>query len=1448
MNKLRALFLCLSSFILLPIILFFSLNSYAEPFWKGGCGAGVFENDPNDLWPSRTGCYNPEERFKTNTLIIHPYCIHRESLSGDEKFKNLADIRGNHPSNLVQCLFRGAGDYIDDIDNFCGAYTKGNKSSYEDIAKSEGVIGGGKSDDDSVFLNVTGLEQERYLRSVYNTSGICAMGAVYVDPRLTFKTSWSKYHSASLPTIKNNKQSCLKTYIESWAHRGDCGEIVLKGARENIDEGYCQWVEKYDDGSGSLRSEIYDFENFNSGGWLATHGEASDICKLKIRPGDGKEFNPGLLSDDPNSGLDFSKRGCPTTSGSNFWGGHFNKCTTSKTAAKTGQRSGCAVDSCDLEVGAKRINDPNNFAYTGKMLTTDINSPYSIYWRLTAGGEVSVPIINPDLWNRPEPIPEPMKNPPKMEKPGYEAPKYSGIKDWPALRNYPSKEWLGWFSSNYDWADYSWVARSCVHRGDKESHHHSAENHTHGFSIHEHTHAGKKHSHIHGDGPGDVHGETPDYAPPGPHPVSAPSKYIGGYDQLSGSANYRSPSKIHDNGAQEENLKQNPYWCEFQVPFDPYHKGAEQENFLRGSGSTVTKSNQRPEQASVHARINSAAPNQKLSLGFPMIERIRDGCGAFSMRSRWDPDHDGGRTLAQFMVGEDAKSRCEKWKGFYGKQYDDPKIVSWRLPRFDYEFLKAFLDCTGPIVTIHSEEERKNSCKVKTGSDGGNSAVCSNWHPSHMVCTGGGDDMECECVEDAPNPDMARPLPLPDKGFWCNCPQDNIMTGNCNENYCTCDQKVVYSGLVADPEAEIGNGVNPYSGAVNPTSFPFFKASKSRFGGEVDIEANPFKIVDSYTVAVCKDYGPFKRWLQCYYQARGKACPVLTRDISTTISPSTVLKKKPKAGNGVGGVCNAEYPEGEESEYHHIRWSAEEPNILARLPVSVESAGNGHKNSELVYESAVSDSEAPFLEPVIPYPVTKLSEEKQKDLGIKVIADEDKKTYDEGKYQKGLEAVSNAFRDTSVSTPENPSKRAEEAIVGPKGCDIGGWYEMMLYQARCVRLFKLNCLCDYNKTFSEGSAEAYVIKRSGIVFNSKTPYISAEEDEVAEEWKDIKVPFTDIIKQVLTKMKPAQDKKLETVEKKILLPLAWRGYLGPNYPENAKPGSKLWDKNDDGEMDDDYRGLSEARAGDFMIYDESIDTAETKYRRHVAFIESINVVDNPEKIAVSEWNWGKNLDSCGNTDRWKVKTTRNIYKNESDTPKLSGKTPMCDDPDMAECFEPNWKNIKLYRPNLDVGNIQRPVCDPSTFPKKILLSSNAEEHLYAESLLPIISRENGITLSALEKMPFDQQTAELEKARLKVKTYYTLQQRIDNDTWKLDAIGYYDGREVRKFIETWDGRCDPPLNLDRTNIETEKSGSLTPDPATACISEDYCQEKDNSKPHISPGNAGITEPVILPAN
>lgn len=1293
---------------LLPILLIIVLlgtivPAFSQETEKTDCGgAGYFEKDEeNDIWPSTTGCYIPEERFSRDDILApNLYCVHKIRLKEiyGEEFR-LEYLKEGSPYLNIQCFH---DDYIDDLDDFCKGYVR---EDHHNLFK-----------DGEFSWEV----QESYHKNPWAWDDGKSCYSQFKDPAAKSRrfgdTTWGNIDTSG---IKSKYKQCLKIYIEEYAHRGDSGEIVLNGARDDVGLGHCQWVAKHGTGSsfGTLRNERFDAENFATRGWVANGGAGSDIGKLRVRPGDGMEFDPGLPPEHPLSGLDFSKRDCPTIEyPDNQWDVNLEKHPHDPYK-------------CSAKMGADRINDPRNLEYADVHLTTRLSDPFSAYWSLRTGGSEGVPVISP-----PSPPPPPEKD--KDGKPEFPWKSYKESRS-NIIRSEPEWGWWPLPGGNPGWVDYSWPARTCHHYGAYE-----------GCAEYKDPHDPdseciRKEYYYNVD----YHRENPDYSSQrdGDEHGKLITPPIGGSWKL--------------------NQKQRPMWCEFEVPFNPYVSSESENNkFIYPSNSKEKPS----PQAAAHKRINSPKGGS-LNLSFHMVERIRDGCGAFTMRKKYDGDPHAN--LAKFMVGGDAISRCENWKGFLGKEYNNPDILTWRLPRFDYEFLKAFLQCTGPVIEIKAEKLSGGKCKTGDSKD----AVCSNWHPASYS-----EEEGCKLLPPEGRPSLARPVALPSDGFWCTCPGDKEETQNCNENYCTCDQKVTH-----------------------------------------DKDGNP--------ITVCKDYGPFKRWLQCFYQARAKACPVLTRDISTGIAPSTALVKKIKTPVSPEGVCIAEEetfdmsPE-DEPEYTHMRWSAEEPNILATLPISIESAGGGKKSDDLVIKS----TEAPYLEPVIPYPLTNMVEQyssEAENLGITVANDEGIRNLQRSQYQKALSKESEFFADTSKNTP-----RGTEAIVGPRGCDIGGWYEMMLYQARCIKLFKLNCLCDYNKTFIEGSAESYVLKRGGMSFPTKTAYIQPAKEEKPAQWREMKTA-TGKTEQVLIPAQPAKPRKIAFKENNLILPLMWRGHIGPDYAEDSVNAARLWEK-------ENYQGLNEAEAGDFIIYDESITDssgADARYRRHIAFVESTSKDDNgiPHKITITEWNWGKNQDSCGNTDRWKTRTSRNIFREEENAPHPGGvvgnvKYATCDDPDMKNCYEPNWNRIKIYRPKLDVvaendEHPVRPICTKvaDNFPERI-----THQKLDALGIPPT---------EHLKDMP--------------------LESVIATGGWKRLAVGYYDNSEVEEFMEEWVGQCEPPVDLRISNVERRRLQNLSLSAPVSCDNQEIteggviikkCPKEDNSDYYTSPGDAGLVTPVYPP--
>lgn len=1038
----------------------------------------------------------------------------------------------------------------------------------------------------------------------------------------------------------------------------------------------------------------------------------------------------------------------------------------------------------------------------------------------------------------------------------------------------------------------------------------------------------------------------------------------------------------------------NARWCEFDMYF-PFASGKDRlvlmKTPLLSHGLLNTKVDQpdpdRPPQPDADLR------DRAMLLTYRVPERIRNGCNAFAQRGSWM--YDGAQTgegLSQFLVG--GKGRCEDWSGMFGRQYGDMKITSFRLPRFDYEFMRAFLECTGPImdkpipacqfvvdlgdppplpfgerfnfayytkiaiksaclaentaraVTLGTEiyagaeklketiEKIQNEPKppvdpankdadgnkkgdglmvamqlappaieiitksielgklvtFKKDADLGNiptvfKVECQQGSRVDKLFKDKGFNLQrlmfnaasaaayIKAAAKAPayEPDATAyysvlaadyalrgddstiprdvlaysldeksdfktkyPKLTPGRpGFWCKCPKDNPFTTMCREDYCTCEHHIIIGG--------------------KPT-----------------------------TTAICADYGPYRRWLQCYYQARAKACPVLEREISPGIAPQQTLQLRTgdsfnsvagaralksqqqtftngefKSSNvcevedsaaatsgGSGGAAGAGLDtvpgmEGQDRSFFDalsdfikptqdtLRWGPGEPNLLAYLPVRNESAGAGFKHPSLVFQSVTRDISAPYMEAAIPFPIELLPNggestlfgyekdltsydrpdekstgsvfEAQHNDAVRVVAsmvprmesmademlqikyqvfdqgrqftgqglvsnysnltppqlngfsvtstpspnnlganpqapvstitdpsplgklitgavtDTDSLSYShasipdenievmlralkiqEGsvvnknlygfnrydtedpyqdpekqpamtlakdilleRYYKGMRAATEAYLYSDKSIPKVIHPKAQDAVVGPRGCDIGGWYEMMLYQARCIKYFGLSCLCDYNKTFINGSAEAFLLQAGGA--------------------------------GITAQRKIGNPNRYVTQDVVYVWPLLDRGVIGPYYAPLSQNAKLI--------------GLDQVKEGDFGITDETIDivsktgASDARLRRHGFYVKKVvrsgNLQGNqqsPVALEVMEMNWGKDLDSCGNTDRWNMVTERTIYRSQV-VPLPGGIQPLgpCDNPDLTFCYEPNWDRIKIYRTSAETSPAYR-VC------------------------------------------------------------------------------------------------------------------------------------------------------------
>ncbi len=758
----------------------------------------------------------------------------------------------------------------------------------------------------------------------------------------------------------------------------------------------------------------------------------------------------------------------------------------------------------------------------------------------------------------------------------------------------------------------------------------------------------------------------------------------------------------------------------------------------------------------------------------------------------------------------------------------------------------------------------------------------------------------------------------------------------------------------------------------------------------------------------------------------------------------------------------------------NLRWTAEEPNHLAMLPVPYESAGFGYKHHDLVFSAQTRDIGPPYMEPAVPLPdsVFRFGDSSYcfnaddencvqsaeifqpgEDLGVnmdqsvmigfasflqgrynewkktqpnpfdpeaysgeveeltprganitQITEDGDVRSMHAFRFNAALKAASQAFAATRAATVDDPETggaidpfvhhpRAQAAIVGPRGCDIGGWYEMMLYQARCIRWFSLNCLCDYEKTFIEGSSEAYVLMKSGMTFETVTPFVKDDSafDEKRYMVDDPGAAPSDLV----------PGKRLETSLSILTWPLMWRGNAGPayglwrvddqfnvnapiewegnigldmnNYAESSDydksylefvyssvyrtardgtdisgmypqqrhfvldqraGGPRMWDplncqisgKKYDPDcpftgsydphdrsqptryhyLHDNYEGLEHVAKGDFIIYDETILShvgsgdmpdsnhptqgvtdafadipdgfVDARYRRHIALVEKVNLSQNgdPISLVVSEWNWGKNLDSCGNTDRWKTLTVRTIYKDRqrynfdgnpiscSEEPLLCKYGP-CDNPDYAECWEPNWYRIKLFRPAFDVApttddglasettdGLQRPTCD-----RFVCLDDNDEQIkcpiiadperslrvLCDDNCVPARERDNfasvGLTTGPVVPIPITTDMVKAEFAgrcatvtvsdpnKCLIENWNTadpaLQRTVeefyDLGEWRRGFAGRYDGFRVRHFLNERVGFCEAPIDLREALPESRPVGTAQ----IICANDDMCE-------------------------
>lgn len=275
-----------------------------------------------------------------------------------------------------------------------------------------------------------------------------------------------------------------------------------------------------------------------------------------------------------------------------------------------------------------------------------------------------------------------------------------------------------------------------------------------------------------------------------------------------------------------------------------------------------------------------------------------------------------------------------------------------------------------------------------------------------------------------------------------------------------------------------------------------------------------------------------------------------------------------------------------------------------------------------------------------------------------------------------------------------------DALVGvgieKHNCGIGGWgdpdkldpntswLELKLYQARTQTL-GLHCIGRYEKIFKPGAAEDRVLREAGGTFATRVG--------AGTGLGLANIPF----------------------------PMGWRGYVSePKYayrfpwfvtlprPQGSSGGSYLG------------YGIDLARPGDILIWDKHLPSIkEHKRLPHVAYVSSANTdatvvprgqepttltpkrfttpraqAEATHSVTVVDYNYGKYPDTCGTTNWWKMGPERTLYRDalSPETRAMgaaAGVTNLeCTNTDLAQCVEPDWNEVLVYRPH-DGSNIRQ---------------------------------------------------------------------------------------------------------------------------------------------------------------
>ncbi|MCP5361963.1 MAG: hypothetical protein H6908_04920 [Hyphomicrobiales bacterium] len=315
----------------------------------------------HDIWPTHTGCYNPEDRFlekvitdeSTGTfvmipddkqLVVNPKCRHvygagdqfleitpEDPISGTKGKVTGFDPDRAYRSQDQQNILCMTDDYIDDVDDFCAHFLpefmlpsvrlNAPNPQLQALFGMSGAVLSTPGIANPFFpgyqkyITVPQADLPRYQQFFgTNLNEVCASGlcrfkiaAVQpinptdhylppalleeLDPQMCGAYGFNEHRITSAavnpksynplniynldpddirapsdPDLglnvgdpvpiehlldpdnwgqKLKKLQCLRLYITEWAHRADCGEILLPGRRSDITEGHCQMVSIY---------------------------------------------------------------------------------------------------------------------------------------------------------------------------------------------------------------------------------------------------------------------------------------------------------------------------------------------------------------------------------------------------------------------------------------------------------------------------------------------------------------------------------------------------------------------------------------------------------------------------------------------------------------------------------------------------------------------------------------------------------------------------------------------------------------------------------------------------------------------------------------------------------------------------------------------------------------------------------------------------------------------------------------------------------------------------------------------------------------------------------------------------------------------------------------------------------------------------------------------------